>query len=382
MRDPDTGKLLPFARPTIEDDDLASVAEALSSGWLSFGPRVREFERRVGERLQGRHVVATNSGTAALHLAALVAGLGPSDEMLVPSLGYPPSAGAAVLVGAKPVFVDVDPRTLCLDVADVRARITPRTRAVMALHFAGRPVDLRALRALCDEHGLLLLEDAAHAFGAQSDGVPIGCHGDLVCFSFQSTKPLTTGEGGALVTPDGAKAALAREYRGCGLQHDAQDGAMRYRAVRPGYKYVMNDVQAALGLSQLAKVDRFRARRREIALRYDERLRHLADALHLPSVDERMGDEHAWHLYVVQIRPESGLTRAGFVAGLADRSVGTGMHYPPLHLQPLHETQPVPELPVTERVWTRLVSLPLFGGMTDGDVEAVCDAVTSVLERS
>ncbi len=380
---PARAQLLPVARPEIDEQDLASVRDALLSGWGSIGPKVAEFERAVAARLGVPEVLATASGTAALHLSMLGVGVGPGDEVLVPSLTFTSTASVVLLAGATPVFVDVDPRTLCLDPEDARRKVTARTRALVVVHFAGRAAALEAVGALCRERGLALVEDAAHAFGASWRGEPIGRHGDYVCFSFHATKTLTTGEGGALVVRDPAKAreARLRSWHGVDLagRGDRPPGTWwPYDVELAGFKYNMNDPQAALGLSQLAKVDRMGARRAQIARHYLEALAPLQDRIELPDDPREAGHVHAWHLFALRLRAEARTTRERFMAGLRGRNIATSVHYPPVHRHSAFAPYAV-SLPVTEALGESLVSLPLFSAMTDDDARDVCDAVRRVL---
>ncbi len=371
---------LPFARPDIDEEDICLVVEALRSGWLSKGPRVLEFEKRLSEFIEAPHVVSCSSCTAALHLALLVSKVGPGDEVIVPSFTFCASANVIIHVGATPVFVDVDEETLCVSVEDVRNKITPKTKAVMAVHYGGYPADLRALKQVCTEHGLILIEDAAHAMGTKYEDHWIGTHGDLVCFSFYATKALTTGEGGALITRDERLADLARLYSSHGMSKGAwnrygQSGSWRYEVTVPGFKYNMTDPQAALGLTQLAKLNETREKREELARYYHAELASLGDAVILPKEANNRGDQHAWHLYPIRITPTFGMDRDAFIEGMKAMNIGTSVHFIPVHMHPFYQGRFDAEVPVTERVFSEIVSLPIYSQMTS---EEACDVVRAI----
>jgi len=380
---PVRARLLPYGRQQLDEADVAAVVECLRGDWLTTGPRVAEFERRVAERVGVRHAVAVSSGTAALHTAAFAAGLGPGDEAVVPPLTFAATANAVLYQGATPVFADVRPDTLTLDPARVREKLTPRTRAIVAVDFAGHPADLDELRELARARGLALLDDAAHALGAEYRGRPVGGQADLTTFSFHPVKHVTTGEGGMVVTDDAALAARAARFRNHGITTGAaerfQSGEWFYEMADLGFNYRLTDVQCALGLSQLAKLDRFLARRAAIAARYREALGSLAGvALQAVAPDVR----HAWHIFPLLLDLERlAADRRAIFTALRAEGIGVNVHYIPVYWHPYYQRLGYPKglCPVAERAYERLLTLPLFPAMEDRDVEDVVTAVRRVI---
>ena len=380
---PVRGRMLPYGRQQLDDADVAAVVECLRGDWLTTGPRVEEFEQRVAERVGVRHAVAVSSGTAALHTAAFAAGLGPGDEAVVPPLTFAATANAVLYQGATPVFADVRPDTLTLDPARVREKLTPRTRAIVAVDFAGHPADLDELRELARARGLALLDDAAHALGAEYRGRPVGGQADLTTFSFHPVKHVTTGEGGMVVTDDAALAARAARFRNHGITTGAaerfQSGEWFYEMADLGFNYRLTDVQCALGLSQLAKLDRFLARRAAIAARYREALGSLAGvALQAVAPDVR----HAWHIFPLLLDLERlAADRRAIFTALRAEGIGVNVHYIPVYWHPYYQRLGYPKglCPVAERAYERLLTLPLFPAMEDRDVDDVVAAVAKVV---
>ena len=380
---PVRAQMLPYGRQDIDEADVAAVVESLRSDWLTTGPRVAEFERRVAERVGVRHAVAVSSGTAALHAAAFAAGLGPGDEAIVPPLTFAATANAVLYQGATPVFADVLPDTLTLDPARVREQLTARTRAIVAVDFAGHPADLDELRALARTQGLALLDDAAHALGAEYRGRPVGGQADLATFSFHPVKHVTTGEGGMVVTDDAALAERAARFRNHGITTGAaerfQSGEWFYEMVDLGFNYRLTDVQCALGLSQLGKLDRFLARRAAIAARYREALGRLPGvALQTVAPDVR----HAWHIFPLLLDLERlAADRRAIFTALRAEGIGVNVHYIPVYWHPYYQRLGYPKglCPVAERAYERLLTLPLFPAMEDRDVEDVVTAVRRVI---
>ncbi|ASW54507.1 DegT/DnrJ/EryC1/StrS aminotransferase family protein [Plantactinospora sp. KBS50] len=379
---------LPFALPDIGEEEIAAVATALRSGWVSSGPLVSEFERRFaaccGENVTA---VAVHSATAGLHLALEALGVGPGTEVLVPTWTFTAAAEVVVHLGADPVFVDVDPVTLCLDIEAAAAAVTPRTVAVLPVHFAGRVMAGAPLRAFAEAHGLAVVEDAAHAFPAASAGTPVG-GGDSAAtvFSFYATKPITTGEGGMLVTRDPRIAARARTMRLHGFDRDA---FARYRSERPawqydivaaGFKYNLTDPAAALGLVQLRRAGSMRRRRESIAEFYRGAFAELPIDLPAPVP---AGDVHAWHIFDVRLRPDAPVDRDGFVAELSRLGIVCSLHFTPLHTLTYWRTRYAltdAGFPVASREFARVVSLPIYSAMTDDHVDLVVRAVSKVLQ--
>ncbi len=318
--------MLPYGKQTIEQDDIAAVAEALLSDWLTTGPRVDEFENLFAQATSARHAVAVSSGTAALHAAMHAAEIGntESDEVIVPAITFVATANAAVYLGAKPVFADVAADTLLIDPEDVRRKITPRTRAIVAVDYAGQPCDYPALREIANEHDLKLISDACHSLGASLNNKPVGCLADFTCFSLHPIKQITAGEGGMIVTDDSQAATTMKRFRNHGIQTDnrAREKLVQhqYSMSSLGFNYRLTDIQCALGISQLAKLSRFTRRRNEVAQLYRQLLEPLPFVQPLAT---RPGLEHAYHLFVVRWNSQaSGIPRRGvsIAAGKRNRS--------------------------------------------------------------
>jgi perosamine synthetase len=369
-----TEPFLPYGRHLVDGDDIAAVIEALGSAWLTTGPRVPAFERALADKVGARDAVAVSSGTAALHCAMHALGIGPGDEVIVPALTFAATANCVVYQGATPVFADVDPATLLLDPAAVARRITPRTRAVVAVDYAGQPCDYDALRALTEAHGVALVADACHALGGAYRGRPVGSLADLSCFSFHPVKHITTGEGGAIVCDDPALAGRMRRFRNHGITTDHRErqerGTWEYEMEVLGYNYRLSDIQCALGISQLRKLPGWIVRRRALAALYDTALaespfRPLRVARHV---------EHAYHLYVVRLPLDSGLDRAQVFRHLRAAGIGVNVHYRPVHLHPYYRSTfgTGPGLcPVAEAAYDEILTLPLHHGMADEDATRV-----------
>jgi UDP-4-amino-4-deoxy-L-arabinose-oxoglutarate aminotransferase len=379
---------LPFSRPTLGPEEEQEVLDTLRSGWITSGPRVQEFEARFRERLGARHAIAVNSATAGLHLALATLDLRPDDEVIVPAITWPSTANVVELCGGRTVFADVDADTLCLDPADTSRRVTDRTRAIVPVHFAGQPVDLAAFRVIADERGLLLVEDAAHALGTRYDGVEIGARSEIAVFSFHPNKNMTTGEGGMIVCRDGGRAERMRRLRFHGVSRDSwkrfrRGGTPQYDVAEPGWKYNMLDLQAALGLPQLRKLDDFNERRRECAERYTRLLVDVPEIRPLSNVP--WPATHAWHLYVVRLDLDAvTLDRDEFQAALQAENIGTGLHYPALHLRSYYRRDPrhTPgPLPGAEQADERIFSLPLYPLLDEQDqldvVHALCRVIAA-----
>lgn len=379
---------IPFAVPDISEPEIERVVAALRSGWVSSGPRVRDFEAAFGKYLGGGVTcVSVNSATAGLHLALEAQGIGPGDEVVVPTWTFTATAEVVRYLGAQPVFVDVDAGTLNMDPAAVKAAIGPRTRAVIPVHFAGLPVAMEEIDEIARSHDLAVIEDAAHALPAARSGVTVGTGSSAVTvFSFYATKNLTTGEGGMIVTRDLDVAERCRVMRLHGMSRDAFDRyrsrvpAWSYSVVAPGYKYNMTDPAAALGLGQLERLDDFAARRADIARRYDESMHGLP--LDLPA-HATEGSQHAWHLYVVRLTQAAPVSRENFIEEMGRLGVGCSVHFIPLHLQPYwRESQRLlaDDFPVATREFSRVVSLPLYPSMTDAQVDRVAACVRQALQ--
>ena len=367
--------LLPFTRPCIDEETIAAVAEVLRSGWLASGPKVAELEAALSAYLGGRPVRTQTSATAGLEMALLACGIGAGDEVITPALSFVATANVIVRVGARPVFVDVGLDSRNIDLDQVEAAITARTRAILPVHFAGLPVDMERLYAIAARHRLRVIEDAAHAIGSLWRGRRIGSFGDLVCFSFHPNKNMTTIEGGAISGGSPAELHAIELHRWHGQVRSAPDGVDTLLA---GGKYNLSDVAAAVGLGQLRCLERFNARRRALAARYYELWADEAP-LRLP---ERGDAGHSWHVFTPLLPlAELSISRAQFMQAMQARGIGVGVHYPAIHLFSLYRElgfRPG-QFPNAERIGRETVTLPLFPAMETDDVERVVAAVDAVL---
>lgn len=374
---------IPYARHSVDASDRTSVLEVLESEWLTTGPRVGQFERAVAERCGSRFAVAVTNGTAALQLAVLAAGVGPGDEVIVPAITFVATANAVVMAGAKPVFADIDPETLLIDPADVSRRMTKRCRAVIAVDYAGQPCDYERLRLLARDEGLTLIADAAHALGARFKGSPVGALADLTILSFHPVKQITTGEGGMVLTDDASFAERVRRMANHGVDRDfiarKAEGTFEYDMVELGFNHRITDLQCALGLSQLSRIDQFLERRRDIAKRYDQAFAH---SERVRPLECRLETEHAYHLYVVRLEGQ-GLRQRLFKE-LSARGIQANVHYRPVYLHSFYRERfgTAPGLcPNAESSYERILSLPMFFGLTDEEQSRVIDGVLEIVER-
>jgi perosamine synthetase len=356
-----TTTTIPAARPLIGEEERAAVDRVLLSGGMAQGPEVLGFEAEFAEVVGGRPCVAVNSGTSALHLALSALGVGVGDEVIVPSFTFAATANSVRLVGAEPVFVDIEPDSFCLDPAAVEAAVTPRTRAVMPVHLYGHPADMTALTAIAQRHGLLVVEDAAQAHLAQWDGRPVGAWGDAACFSFYPTKNMTSGEGGMVVTEDAGVERLLRLLRNQGMER-------RYENEVVGHNVRMTDIHAAIGRVQLRKLAGWTAQRQANARFFDEHLRGVV----VPPV--AVAAEHVYHQYTIRV---PGHDRDAFAAELLSRGVGSGVYYPvPVHRLPSFGL--ALDLPQTEAAAAEVVSLPVHPALSQQDVQRVVEVVNAV----
>jgi len=375
---------LPYCRPTVDEEEIAAVAEVLRSGWLTTGPRARTFEEEFAKSAGSVNALAVNSGTSALHLALAAAGVGPGDEVITTPLTFCACVNVIVQQGARPVLADICEDDFNIDPAEVERQVTARTKAVMAVDFAGQPCRLDELCDIAERHKLFLIEDAAHAAGARYRDRPVGSIADATAFSFYPTKNMTTGEGGMLTTRSAELDQTARLLALHGMSHDAwgryqKDASWAYDVVAPGFKYNMSDLQAAIGLVQLRRLDEFNVARESLARRYAERLA-ACECIEPPRV--RADAAHVWHLYVVRLRLERlRIDRSVFIEALAERGIGTSVHFIPIHHHSYYREgfgfSPA-DFPVVERVFPELVSLPLYPLMTEADVDRVADVVCEI----
>ncbi len=379
---------LPFALPDIGDEEIAEVVDTLKSGWVTTGPKAKRFEDDFVAFLgaPGLHALAVNSATAGLHLALEALGIGPGDEVITTTHTFTATAEVVRYLGADVVLVDIDPATLCIDVDKVEAAITPRTRAVMPVHYGGLAADMPRLLALAKRRGLAVIEDAAHALPTTCGGKLIGTlESDATVFSFYANKTITTGEGGMVVTRNSELARRMKTMRLHGMSRDAFDRftatvpSWYYEIVAPGFKYNLTDIAAALGIHQLRRANAFQRRRAEIAAWYGQALSGLP--LQLPP-DASAGDQHAWHLYVVRLADAAPIARDAFIESLFAAGIGCSVHYIPLHLQPYWRERYAltpDQFPHSQHAFERCVSLPIYPRMTEADVDRVAQAARAAL---
>jgi dTDP-4-amino-4,6-dideoxygalactose transaminase len=368
--------VVPYNRPSIGEEEIEEVVGVLRSGWLTTGAKVKLFEDQFKEYVGARNAVAVSSCTAGLEVYLVALGVGPGDEVIVPTLTFAATANVALHLGARVVLVDVDEDAQVLP-SDVEEAITKETRAILPVHYAGQACSLDAIRGIAAERGIAVIEDAAHAPGCEWNGGKIGRDGTAV-FSFYATKNMTTGEGGMIVTEDDEIVPKLRRIALQGISSDSwaryHEGSWAYEVVEPGFKANMTDIEAALGIHQLRRLEGFMKRRREIAARYNAAFADLE--MELPG--DLPGRPHGYHLYPVRLPLE--VDRSRFIAGMERRGVGTSVHFIPLHRMPVFAGQYRPsQFPRTERIWQRLVSLPLYPAMTDDQVEYVIDQVRAEL---
>jgi len=377
--------MIPYGRQWVDEDDIAAVVEVLRSDWLTTGPQVESFEAKVADFVGASQAVAVSSGTAALHTAMFGIGIGPGDEVIVPPMTFLATANAVVYQGGRPVFADVKPDNLLIDPAQVEAKISARTKAIVAVDYTGHPCDYDALRAIAKRHGLLLVADSCHALGAEYKGRKLGTVADLNAYSFHPVKHITTGEGGMVVTDDERVAARMRRFRNHGISADyrarAARGTWYFEMVDLGYNYRITDLQCVLGSSQLGRLPGWLARRREIAARYD---RAFSDTPAVGPLKVSPDVRHAYHLYVVQLdRARLKADRASVFADLRKRGIGVNVHYIPVHLHPFYRERfgTGPGLcPVAEAAYERIMSLPIFPKMSDAELERVIGAVVATVQ--
>ena len=381
---------LPLSRPALGDEEADAVVGCLRSGWITSGPKVAELEGLFREATGAPHAVAVASATAGLHIVLAALGIGPGDEVVTPSMTFASTANQIVLRGATPVFAEVDYGTLQVLPGDLAAKITPRTKAVIPVHFAGAPADLDPIRAAAEAAGVPVIEDAAHAVGTFYKGVPAGGPagrggaGNIAIFSFHPIKNITTAEGGMITCSDDGLAERLRLLRFHGIERDAwkrygKGGTPHYDIRAPGYKYNLTDLHAALGVVQMGRSRGLNARRAELARRYLGGLRGVP-GIELPE-DVPYPHVHSWHLLIVKA---TGIERDALIASLAERNVGTGLHFPACHLLAYVRERfgtRKGDLPQTERAAERILSLPLFPGMSVDDVDYVCDAVREIVSE-
>ena len=376
---------LPYGRQSIEESDIEAVVEVLRSDWLTTGPKVGEFEEVFAARVGAAHAVSFTSGTAALHAAAFAAGLKASDEAITTPMTFAATANCVLYQGATPVFADISSDTLNIDPEQVAAKISERTRAILPVDYAGHPAELNAITEMAQRHGLVVIEDACHALGAEYRGKRLGGVADMTVFSFHPVKHITTGEGGMVSTNNPKFAETLRRFRNHGISSDARQrqsaGQWHYEMVLLGYNYRLPDFACALGIQQLRRLDANLSRRREIAAQYTKGLREIAGVI-VPAARDEVSP--AWHLYPIRLDlAKLTADRAQIFAALRAENIGVNVHYIPVHLHPYYRERfgfRDGDFPVAEDAYSRLISLPMFHAMTDADASDVIAAVSKVCE--
>jgi dTDP-4-amino-4,6-dideoxygalactose transaminase len=380
------GEFLPVAAPLLGDEEIQEVVHCLRSGWLTTGHKVKQFEREFGEFIGAKHALAVNSCTAALHLALEAVGVGPGDEVITTPMTFTATAAVIEHLGARPVFADVTAQTLNIDPEQIRRRLSPRTKAILPVHFAGQACDMDAIVDIARGAGVPVIEDAAHAIPTRYNGRMVGTLSDITCFSFYATKNVTTGEGGMVVTDRDDIMERMRLMHLHGMSKDAwkrytQNGSWSYEILAPGFKYNLTDIAAAIGIHQLRKCQAFHRRRLTIADQYDAAFADLP-GISIPRVEDR--ESHGWHLYVIQIDPERlTIGRDAFIDQLIARNIGVSVHFIPLHVHPYYRERYAlrpQDFPNAWGAYERIVSLPIYAKMSDDDVRHVVDAVRGIAQ--
>ncbi len=377
---------IPYGHQWIDENDISAVADVLCSDWLTTGPKVAEFESAFADYTGAKEAIAVSNGTAALHAAMYAAGIEPEDEVIVSPMTFAATANSVVFQGGIPVFTDVDSKTLLIDPAQVEAKITPSTKAIIAVDYTGHPCDYDTLQDIATRHDLILIADACHALGAKYKDRNVGTLADLSTFSFHPAKHISTGEGGMITTDNPDFARRMRIFRNHGITTDhhqrEKEGSWCYEMVDLGFNYRLTDIQCALGISQLKKLPRFLERRHEIAGHYDSAFTEFPE---IAPLDVKQDTLHAYHLYVVKIDFEAlGIDRTELFMKLREKGIGVNVHYIPVHLHPYYRQKfhTGPGLcPVAERAYEQILSLPMFPGMTDDDVNRVITTITKFINK-
>ena len=374
--------MIPYGKQTIEQDDIQAVVDVLKSDFLTTGPKIAEFERTVADYVGAKYAVAISNGTSALHAACFAAGIGSGDEVITTPLTFAASANCVLYCGGTPVFADVDPRTYNIDPEDIRRKITDRTKAIIAVHLAGQPCDMDAIHSIAREHGLIVIEDGAHALGSVYKGKKVGSLSDMTTFSFHPVKPITTGEGGMIVTDNEEFYKKMVLFRSHGITRDdsmmtRNDGPWFYQQFDLGYNYRITDIQCALGCSQMKKLDRFLARRKELVARYNEAF---ADCSNIVTPYQLQDTESGWHLYIVQVK---NCDRKQVFEALREKGIGVNVHYIPVYMHPYYQEHGYKDVHCAnaEEIYSHIISLPLYPGLTDEQQDYVIDTLKSLCEE-
>ena len=374
--------MIPYGKQTIEQDDIQAVVDVLQSDFLTTGPKIAEFEQTVADYVGAKYAVAISNGTSALHAACFAAGIGPGDEVITTPLTFAASANCVLYCGGTPVFADVDPKTYNIDPEDIRRKITDRTKAIIAVHLAGQPCDMNAIHSIAREHGLIVIEDGAHALGSVYKGKKVGSMSDMTTFSFHPVKPITTGEGGMIVTDNEDFYKKMVLFRSHGITRDdsmmtRNDGPWFYQQFDLGYNYRITDIQCALGCSQMKKLDRFLARRKEIVARYNEAF---ADCDNIITPYQLSDTESGWHLYIVQVK---NCDRRQVFENMREKGIGVNVHYIPVYMHPYYQEHGYENVHCAnaEEIYSHIISLPLYPGLTFEQQDYVIDTLKSLCEE-
>lgn len=383
---PIRGKKLFYGRQWINEDDINAAVEVLKSDYLTCGPKVTELEKKLAEYTGAKYAVAVSNGTAALHCACLAAGVGPGDEVITTAITFAASANCALYCGAKPVFADIDPDTYNIDPASIEAKITEKTKAVVAVDFTGQAVDVDRIRDICDKYKLIFIEDAAHSIGTTYGGRKVGSLADMTTFSFHPVKTVTAGEGGAILTNDENLYKKLVLFHTHGITHDEtlmeeapHEGPWYYEQIELGYNYRITDIQAAILLSQLNRLDEFKARRKEIVSKYNEAFGNIPELIIQKEIEK---SDTCRHLYIIQLKLDKlSCTRRQFFDAMSAENVQCQIHYVPVYHFPYYKHLGYDKglCPNAEYLYERIMSIPLYPAMTDEDVEDVIKAVTKVV---
>lgn len=374
--------MIPYGKQTIEQDDIQAVVDVLKSDFLTTGPKIAEFEQTVADYVGAKYAVAISNGTSALHAACFAAGIGPGDEVITTPLTFAASANCVLYCGGTPVFADVDPKTYNIDPEDIRRKITDKTKAIIAVHLAGQPCDMDAIHSIAREHGLIVIEDGAHALGSVYKGKKVGSMSDMTTFSFHPVKPITTGEGGMIVTDNEDFYKKMVLFRSHGITRDdsmmtRNDGPWFYQQFNLGYNYRITDIQCALGCSQMKKLDRFLARRKEIVARYNEAF---ADCDNIITPYQLSDTESGWHLYIVQVK---NCDRRKVFENMREKGIGVNVHYIPVYMHPYYQEHGYENVHCAnaEEIYSHIISLPLYPGLTSEQQDYVIDTLKSLCEE-
>lgn len=374
--------MIPYGKQTIEQDDIQAVGDVLKSDFLTTGSKIAEFEQTVADYVGAKYAVAISNGTSALHAACFAAGIRPGDEVITTPLTFAASANCVLYCGGTPVFADVDPKTYNIDPEDIRRKITDRTKAIIAVHLAGQPCDMDAIHSIAREHGLIVIEDGAHALGSVYKGKKVGSLSDMTTFSFHPVKPITTGEGGMIATDNEDFYKKMVLFRSHGITRDdsimtRNDGPWFYQQFDLGYNYRITDIQCALGCSQMKKLDRFLARRKEIVARYNEAF---ADCDNIITPYQLSDTESGWHLYIVQVK---NCDRRKVFENMREKGIGVNVHYIPVYMHPYYQEHGYENVHCAnaEEIYSHIISLPLYPGLTSEQQDYVIDTLKSLCEE-